>query len=488
MGCIVLAVRGLARTAIFSGVGEETGAGLNDSAEISCYTLRKALPLRRLNAKPFRKGTVLTSRLFYLSRIALATAFMASAVFVPGAASAERAEEVLERASAALTAHESFAVSGVLAYRGEIGTDTEIMDTDYTIAFERPDRASIHVLNREVEIYLYLDGDELTRYIPEYQQFLVEPADSTPTEFVADSGFELIAPVLRLVGELVAADPFGAELAPENLQYIETAELEGGATADRIRFAAGEYIYDVWVDTETGLPRQIEADMWPMEQRYASDYGMDFDFTVKAALNEWSFGSAVEDKLVFAAPEGVEQVEGGFAPPRQLSPAEQLVGQEAPDFTLSSLDGGEVTLSDLRGNTVILDFWATWCGPCRVAMPVLERVSEEFADRGVRLFGVNIQEGPERIKAYLEEQGIDPAVVLDSDGSVAAQYRVEGIPMTVIVNGAGEVAIVHVGLWAMPEFTADQTPEEQDAAFEEALAETLREELRGLIEESNDPS
>jgi len=58
----------------------------------------------------------------------------------------------------------------------------------------------------------------------------------------------------------------------------------------------------------------------------------------------------------------------------------------------------------------------------------------------------------------------------------------------VIVNGAGEVAIVHVGLWAMPEITADQTPEEQDAAFEEALAETLREELRGLIEESNDPS
>jgi thiol-disulfide isomerase/thioredoxin len=126
--------------------------------------------------------------------------------------------------------------------------------------------------------------------------------------------------------------------------------------------------------------------------------------------------------------------------------AETLVGKPAPGFTLALLDGGDFDLATHQNkNIVLLDFWATWCGPCREAMPTLAEISRDYAAKGVKYFAVNLREEQSKIRGYLKEAKLDIAVPLDKDGSIAKTYGVRGIPTMVIVGKDGKVKKVHVG-------------------------------------------
>jgi thiol-disulfide isomerase/thioredoxin len=122
-----------------------------------------------------------------------------------------------------------------------------------------------------------------------------------------------------------------------------------------------------------------------------------------------------------------------------------LVGKPAPDFTLDLLGGKSFHLADAKGKVVLLDFWATWCGPCLQAMPQVEAVAEEFKDKGVVLVAVNLQEEPKQISAMLERHKMHPTVALDRDGGVAQKYEANAIPQTVIIDKEGKVARLFVG-------------------------------------------
>jgi thiol-disulfide isomerase/thioredoxin len=132
----------------------------------------------------------------------------------------------------------------------------------------------------------------------------------------------------------------------------------------------------------------------------------------------------------------------------EREPAEtSLVGKPVPGaFTLALLDGGEFTLPGPQNtNIVLLDFWATWCGPCRQVMPTLAEISKEYAKRGVRYMAVNLREKPEVIREYLTKANLDITVALDADGKMAEAYQVRGIPTMVIVDRNNVVRKVHVG-------------------------------------------
>ena len=172
------------------------------------------------------------------------------------------------------------------------------------------------------------------------------------------------------------------------------------------------------------------------------------------AYGRWVLHDAEEPK--FAKADGT----GGGSPGSES----EMVGKPAPDFSLDMLDGKKFHLAENKGQVVILDFWATWCGPCIQAMPQVERVAKEFADRGVKLVAVNLQESPKEIKAMLERQKLDVAVALDRDGVVAERYAANAIPQTVIIDRAGGVARLFVG--GGPDF---------DVRLREALIATLGE-------------
>ena len=122
-----------------------------------------------------------------------------------------------------------------------------------------------------------------------------------------------------------------------------------------------------------------------------------------------------------------------------------LVGKAAPEINLKTLDGTEFRLSERKDKVVILDFWASWCGPCLQVMPQIDQIAADFAEQGVELYAVNLEETPEKIKAALERLKLSPIVLLDRDGRVAQQYGASAIPQTVIIDREGKVARLFVG-------------------------------------------
>ena len=123
-----------------------------------------------------------------------------------------------------------------------------------------------------------------------------------------------------------------------------------------------------------------------------------------------------------------------------------LQGKEAPDFTLPLLKGGEFTLSGHQGKeVVVLDFWATWCGPCRQALPALFELTKEFEGQPVAFYAVNLGDSREEIEGFLNAQGIDLPVALDAKGEVAQKYEVQSIPAMLVIDRAGVVRHSEIG-------------------------------------------
>lgn len=134
------------------------------------------------------------------------------------------------------------------------------------------------------------------------------------------------------------------------------------------------------------------------------------------------------------------------------------LGIQAPVFTATMLDGSTFELSEYLGrDVVILDFWATWCGPCVRSLPTVSEVAADYRDRGVRFFAVDIGETPDAVRQFLESTSLDLRVVMDVDGSISELYRAEAIPHTVIIGSDGKVSFAHVG--ASPNLRAELTGE-----------------------------
>ncbi len=137
------------------------------------------------------------------------------------------------------------------------------------------------------------------------------------------------------------------------------------------------------------------------------------------------------------------------------------VGQLAPDFTLLDVDGNPVRLHQFRGQPVLINFWATWCGPCRQEMPIIEAAYQKYKAQGLVVLAVDVQENPELAKTFAGWLKITFTLLDDGDGEVARRYRVTGLPTSFFVDRDGVIRAWQVG--AMDE-----------AVLEKHLAEILR--------------
>ena len=123
-----------------------------------------------------------------------------------------------------------------------------------------------------------------------------------------------------------------------------------------------------------------------------------------------------------------------------------VVGSMAPDFSLHALDGHEVKLSSFRRKgPVVLAFWASWCGPCRMEMPLLERFYQENHGRGVELLAISIDYDPDAARRYAQEHKLPFPVLLDDHNTVAENYQAEGIPLLYVVDSSGRLRYTHTG-------------------------------------------
>ena len=122
-----------------------------------------------------------------------------------------------------------------------------------------------------------------------------------------------------------------------------------------------------------------------------------------------------------------------------------LEGQPAPDFALKSSTGENLRLSEFRGDVVMINFWATWCGPCRQEMPLLDELYTRYERVGFNLLGVNIDDDPRRAMQMVEDLGVSFPVLFDTRKEVSKLYNVEAMPVTILVDREGTVRYVHHG-------------------------------------------
>lgn len=120
-------------------------------------------------------------------------------------------------------------------------------------------------------------------------------------------------------------------------------------------------------------------------------------------------------------------------------------GKPAPDFTLKALDGSNIKLNELRGTVVLVNFWASWCGPCRTEMPLLDDLYGEYRDYGFTVLGINLDEERSQAMKLLDKVPVSFPVLFDPDNSTSETYAVDAMPTTVLIDRNGVVRHHHRG-------------------------------------------
>lgn len=323
---------------------------------------------------------------------------------------------------------------------------------------------------------LVTNGKRLWRYLSMLDEYTESPAPEKlnweeavaelPTDdpphavlFVRerpDKSFEQLFPMVR---EFTA-------VTPEKRDDRPGVRLSGvfDSTDTPFDYNGGLLPFSLWFDEKTGLLGEVRVDLTAMIKRAL---GLDAEEAagedelqmpgyprhithalVTARFDDVRLDFDVPgDRFVFEAPAGAEKVER-FTDLSEMPDPRELIGKTAPVFSGTALDEKPLSLEELRGRVVVLDFWATWCVPCTHAMPQLQKLHEKFSDKPVSVIGVNEddQRTAAKIQPFLKDKGITFRHVPDPKGKIARKYKIAGIPCTFLLDKQGTVQSVHVGL------------------------------------------
>lgn len=226
----------------------------------------------------------------------------------------------------------------------------------------------------------------------------------------------------------------GAESATE--LPSETIKVDGGLVQCRV--------VQIMYANETLHPEEESAKYWIDKDRLLV---LKEQFTERQGRQRppgfWQWVYTVDSvKLNQPPPQWLIEVSNQ---PRVDHARSEWAGKTAPDFVLSDLDGHEVDSSSMRGMVVVLDFWATWCGPCKKELPIIEKVAEDYKSQGVQFWGVSLDEEPTIVKKWMVDNQTKLRTMIDPETKTVDQYQVQGIPAVVVIDRSGKVVSYYDG-------------------------------------------
>lgn len=226
--------------------------------------------------------------------------------------------------------------------------------------------------------------------------------------------------------EYFLSDPFADEIAAQSIVFEGTDSVGSEACNTYLVTYAGGQQAKWSLGIADNLPRRVERMTTGQDGNPAS-----------IVLEVYNLVTSLDlpDSMFVLVPPAELEVENYSA--------FLLTGAPAPEWNLYDSDGNMVSLEELRGNVVVIDFWATWCRPCIVVMPEIQSLHEKYADQPVKIYGINVWESGDPA-AFMQENAFTYGLLLEGD-AVAEEYKVSGIPTLYVIDQEGYIAFAQVG-------------------------------------------
>ncbi len=345
------------------------------------------------------------------------------------------AEQVVEKMARAFRAVKTYQATGATMVEQQARGRTQRREFSFELRLRRSDRFYFKTLLEQGGFLAAWDGKTGWVYAIHENQYQKYEGLAGPEQFI-----EVAIPVtaiawlpLTYTRGLLAADPKSAILSGVARTELRTGEAP--QTYILTLYRQGGPVVELLVGQQDFMLQSAFFDLTAVIRRDAAENNRTLPEGFKATVTV-TYAKPTRDKVVdneaftFTPPQGAELVTE-FGP-------QPLAGKPAPDFTLTSLSGQQARLSELRGRVVLLDFWATWCPPCRVSMPHLEKLRQEFAQKGLTVLGVTTEDA-DTVEPFIREHKITFPILLDPDGVAARAYRVTAIPRSLIIDREGKV-------------------------------------------------
>ncbi|MFO1019510.1 MAG: DUF2092 domain-containing protein [Planctomycetales bacterium] len=350
----------------------------------------------------------------------------------------------------------SFTVKTSFEVKFGQGSATSVRKADSVLAVQSPDKLALRTQPGEISLDIIDDGESLFVNVPSLKRFAIEKAPPSLADLTSHT-------VTRRLGGtgvgsllfLFSSEQLRQKLCEGVTWYDDRGiEMLVGQKTRHLRFAQPDGEWDLWFDAEKDpLVRQISRSSTPRPGSNSpvkqSANAPRSSTTLTRRFEDWKLNPPLPpETFEFVSPSDATETQGDlFAPPsRSGKSPRDFLGKSLPEIKLQRLDGEPFRLADHVGkDVVLLDFWATWCGECRVEMPVVAAIAAEYADKHVATYAVNYRENPRLIQSFLQKYPHKLSVVLDSKGDFTHGLEIEAIPVLLLIDRQGILQAVHIG-------------------------------------------
>ncbi|HEY6390673.1 MAG TPA: redoxin domain-containing protein [Bryobacteraceae bacterium] len=332
---------------------------------------------------------------------------------------------------------------GLQAYQFVATQTTEILargmrqsaEMHLALAAVKPGKYRLTFKDDSKEIILVADGETTWTYLPKQKQYTKQQAAMSGDDDESDS--EQPDTLTTALRALVLFYEGVAQYGPSaNFAKDEKVKV-GGDRIDCyvVRFQSAKSQHQLWIDKE----RFIVVRHLELARQAVNGTLVDIHLTINWKEAEIKLPPA-NDLFIFDPPSNATEVQALNLPGERVL----LTGKNAMDFELKDIQGAQVRLSDYRGKIVLLDFWATWCPPCRKELPSIEKLHRQFADKDVVVLGIN-DEDSGTVKGFLKKNEYTIPTLMDSKKNVHRMYGARAIPTVIVIDRNGVIRAHYIG-------------------------------------------
>jgi len=314
---------------------------------------------------------------------------------------------------------------------------------EFSVLLSRPNKLSVLPEEEYNRIHIISDGNEIYIFDPFANEYTVKKAPDSLGSLLQD-----VAPFYAQTGggpmvlfSFFSDDPYEEILKDvKSVKILEDKDLDG-IPAYHLLFQQdgpeGSFDIHIWIEKERKL---LLKSFFELSQSMGAGRGTKQTIRFEEEHRDIQIGvSLPATSFLFQPPEGSTEALSEDA-------ALKWVGEIPPAFSLPSGDGKEISLKDYSGKIIMVDFWASWCPPCRKELPILQKIYDEYSEKDVVLIGINCDEDMRTGQGFVKDNNISFPMGYDTEGIVNQKYRVTAFPTLFIIGKSGKVERVHIGV------------------------------------------